>query len=492
MFRKLFQRLTGKTKVRNYDAAQTGRLFSDWIAGNTSGDAEIRNSIKLLRARSRELERNDDYARKFFGVLVNNVLGSDGINMQMKVTEPSGLPDRMANEKLEEAWHKWGQPKHCTVTGDMSWLDVQKMALRSVARDGGFLIRKIRTSMNPFGFALQLMEIDYLNTDHNSAQSDNGPVVKMGIEKDNWGRVLAYWLFPTHPGDMWGGESFGRELRVPADDIIHLYAPERMGQTIGVPWLISSITRLRMLGGYEEAELVAARVASCKGGFYIKPGGQQYSGETDPATGQMTTSMEPGAFETLPEGWDFKPNDPQHPTTNYGAYVKACLRGIASGLGISYGTLSGDMSDANFSSMRAGLLDEREQWKMLQAWVVTHLCQSIFTPWLESSLMTGAIELPLAKLDKFNRPCWRGRRWQWVDPQSDVTASLAAINGGLTSRSKVISENGSDLEDVFDELAEEKRLADADGLVFLSPNLGGSLPGAIPPKQTPVAPEPKE
>ena len=48
----------------------------------------------------------------------------------------------------------------------------------------------------------------------------------------------------------------------------------------------------------------------------------------------------------------------------------------------------------------------------------------------------------------------------WVDPLKDVQAGILGIGAGLTSRDALISEQGGDVEQVFEALAEEKKLAD--------------------------------
>ena len=42
--------------------------------------------------------------------------------------------------------------------------------------------------------------------------------------------------------------------------------------------MAAALTRLKMLDGYEEAELVAARTAASKMGFFTSPDGDGYSG----------------------------------------------------------------------------------------------------------------------------------------------------------------------------------------------------------------------
>ena len=85
--------------------------------------------------------------------------------------------------------------------GRLSWCDSQKLAIKSVARDGELLIRHVtgRDVPNPFNYAFQLLEPDQLDEDF-TAILPNGNFVFMGIEHNRWGRPVAYHILTQHPG----------------------------------------------------------------------------------------------------------------------------------------------------------------------------------------------------------------------------------------------------------------------------------------------------
>lgn len=455
----------GTPFIRAYNGAKTGNLVSDWSTATTSANKEIREGIKSLRARARDLERNNDYVRRFLASLENNVIGARGIKLQAKAKDENGNFDAVANAKIEAAWAQWGQLSNCTVSQSHTWLDVQRMALRSVARDGAVLIRKVRNWQNPFRFALQVVEIDHLDVEH-TAKLKNGNTIRMGVEVDKWEKPVAYHLLTNHTGDDYLGTPTARE-RVPASDMLQPFIAERPHQVTGTPWLSSAMYRLNMLAGYEEAEVTAARLSSCKMGFYTKTeAGEGYQGELDAGSGNLISDASPGSFEELPVGTDFKTFDPQHPSTAYAPFIKSCLRGIAAGLNVSYNSLANDLEGVNYSSIRAGLLEEREQWQAVQHWFVDHVAQPVFDEWLQFALLAGALDLPAQKFDKFAAVEWRPRRWQWVDPLKDTNANILAVQNGFKSRRSIIAEAGGDVEDTFAEIAADGALAEAKGIAF--------------------------
>ena len=488
-FNGLIRKLFPVQRQRSFDAGRVTRTTSDWNPGTTTADVEIAAYIQLLRARARDHDRNNDYARRYYGALVNNVLKEDvGFSLQMQVRDASGSPDNYANDTIESAWKQWSKPKNCTVTGLDGLYDVAALALRSAARDGSFLCEIIRDkSLNEFAFALKPLEIDHLDLRYNVVL-ENGNSVFIGIEKNPNGKVVALWLVDQHPGDTMLSYPYGytTRRRVPMENIIHYFVRERPTQHLGVPWLCSAMTRLNHLKEYERAELIAARSAAEKGGWFKNTSGEPggYKGPDD-GSGNKIMDSAPGSFEELPQGFDFIPYDPKHPTDAFSPFIKATLRGVAAGGGISYMALTGDLSEANFSSMRAGRLEELEFYKKIQSHMIRHFMLPVFEAWLESAFLSGYFDpLPFSKFDKFNAPKFTGRSWPWIDPKADVEAALMAINGGLTTRTKITEEGGENFEEIISTLQQEKMLADKAGLKFAMPGVGGSgTENAAPQKQ---------
>lgn len=453
---------------RTYAAAGYGRQFQDWVALQTSSDVEIRRSIRPLIDRSRSLERDNDYMRGFLGDCEANVIGSADTDLRMEIGDYNKknafIPDTSANKTITDAWNDWCKKSNCTISKNRTWHDTKRLALRSAVRDGNFIARFVRGSAakNKYHFALQLWEVDHLDLLKNEVLP-SGNTVRFGIEMDDDKAAVAYWVFATPRSDilMPNPKESYQSMRLPAKDFVHLFMVERTSQSIGVPWIVSAITRLRQLGAYEEAELIAARVASCKMGFFTRDkDASGWTGETA-SDGSPVTDASPGTFETLPQGWDVKNFDMQHPNQAFPDFRKSMLRGIATGLGTSYVSLGNDLEAVNFSSARVGLLDERETWKMVQKWFKDYFLVPVFEEWLLASLISGAIPLPAFKFDRFNQPKFRARRWSWIDPMKEIEAATRAIDAKLTSRRAVIEEQGGDIEDVFADLSADEALAEA-------------------------------
>jgi lambda family phage portal protein len=147
-------------------------------------------------------------------------------------------------------------------------------------------------------------------------------------------------------------------------------------------------------------------------------------------------------------------------------FVKAMLRFVASSLGVSYNALASDLEGVNYSSMRSGLLIERDQWKICQSFMKESFLQPIFEQWISMALLSGQLVLDTRDPAKFIEGKWNARGWQWVDPLKDTQSAILAIGTGLTSREKIISEQGGDVEELFEQLKQEKDLAKEYDLTF--------------------------
>ena len=484
--------------ARAYPAGAIDRLTADWFPSTSTGDAEIRFDICSLRDRSRQLERADPLMRRFLSVLEKNVLKSGvGFSFQNKAKNPNGTPDFLANQKVEMAWNEWCKPKNCSENGEESFYDTCRLALRSAARDGGILIRKIMGAENDFRFALRMVEIDHLDINYNVSLG-NGNRVVMGVEKDGIGRTVAYWILDKHPGDMLFGASPHSRRRFPASEFIHYFVKERVTQCVGVPWAAPSMIRMHHLEQYQIAELVAAREAANKGGYFTSTTGQPYAGENEQAvgadgvladTGATLAQSQPGQHDELPPGMSFVPYDPTHPTQQFGDFVRDCNLGIAAGFDVSYATLVGDLTRSSFSSMRTGWLDERESYKKMQAHMIEHFALQVFESWLAVQLTTGLkVNLPMSKMSQFNQPNFRGRRWPWVDPEKDIKAKLMEKEALVTTLDAIIDESDSemDLEETLAQLGYEQKLQKKHGLTYVGVGGGQSQPAKEP------SPEPEE
>jgi lambda family phage portal protein len=463
----------GATEVRQYAAAKNGRLVADVRADNQSSNQEVRGSIRRLRALGRMLARDNDYFIGFLKKLDANVIGTHGLKLQADAKNAQGEHNEPLNRKVEDAWKDWCRKRNCDVTGQQSMRDIASLFLRTVATDGEGLIRLVVDPTSPYMLKLQMLDVDWLDEDYNSTadQSPTGNRIVMSVEVDQYDKPVAYWF--TDP--RWSTVSVpgmklvplqSRRLRVPADQIIHRFLKERAGQLRGITWAHSAVLTMNQLDGFDEAELIGARVGASNMAFVSPPA--PLDGGSGEAAG-IDTEVAPGQVLELPAGYTVHEFDPKRPQDT--DFSRRLLRKVATALGVSYPTLTSDLSEVNFSSIRAGTIEEREIWRMLHVWLGEQLYQDIY----EKFMMFNSSLVPATMLEKVMYPCWRGRGFEWVDPLKDVNADVTAINRGLKTLTESLAERGQDFEETMERHKYEKKFIEKLGLQFASPDLQAQL-----------------
>lgn len=486
--------------LRTFQAAIANRLSADWVNLATTIDADIRAGGRVLRDRARDLHKNNDYAKRAISLYRTNVVGPQGFKLQMDVREvkfennkPVKVTDEVANIKIEEAWQDWCKPEHCSVTGRHSFRAICDLLATHDPRDGEAIVHIVYNKKAKYGIQLQVIEPEALDETYTVSSSETGNAIIMGIEMDKWRRPIAYWFRQVDPQlQAFGVTSYlTQPIRIPADRIIHGFIQEYTNQTRGISRLAVSMVRLKMLAGYEEAALVNARTSAAKMGFFHTREGaapSNYEGHDKDAEGNTITSAEPGIFENIGD-LQFTPFTPEYPSAQHEMFVKQILHGIAGGQDFAYHNASGDMRDVNYSSARIAELAERDMWKREQQRFSETYLQPIFTRWLESALGTNNLQLPLDKFDKFNRPYFYGRIWQWVDPEKEVNSELKQRRGMMKSLTEIAAERGKDMKELVQEIAEENAYAMQTYGIDLEAAIDKAL-GNKPAAEQPVEPQP--
>lgn len=442
----------------SYQAAEFSRLTSALASDTRYINTTLRNELKTLRARSRQAAQNNPHARRFFQMVVDNVCGPVPFRLQAKIKNNAGKLDTITNAKIETGWRMWGKVGECEITGRWSWCTLQRLIVRTLAIDGEVLIRKVLDADGKF--KLQLIDADRLSEQKNEFLP-NGGAIHLGVEIDANYKPVAYHVY-KHKAQNWTA-GYSREVeRIPAENIIHLFIPDFVDQARGVPWIYAAMLNLVHLGAFEEAAVIAARVGASQMGF-LKTEGSEFAFDSEDAQGNPQIEADPGQFPVLPPGMDVASWNPKYPDSAIDPFVKVLLRGVASGLGVAYHNLSGDMEGVNYSSARIAELDERDSWISIQNFVSEHLHQRVYESWLQTSA-TKSISLPSPYVARYFDVKWQARRWQWVDPKGEVEANIEAINAKLKSRTQIIAEQGEDIEDVYSEIAEETEMAEEMGI----------------------------
>lgn len=466
---------------RGIAAGQVTRLTSEWLGVTRSINADIRAGLVRIRARARQLVLEDPYAKKYIRMLERNVVGPDGFIMRAKVMkqikdEETGKikfeKEREVNRLIESKWKEWSNKKFATILGNVSFRRACQLIVKCVARDGEIFIAE-RRDTNKFGYSLQLIEADYCDENFNSTLS-NGNVVVMGVEIDKQRRTQAYWFRKPKPEmEITGGVYSGDRYRVEASQIIHVFVKESPFQLRGLSWFTPMLIRLKMLSAYEEAALIAARIAANQTVVLEKkdqwggggPNKANIAGATEDSSGNIVQPISPGEPWMAPDGFKIANFTPNAPNEKQGEFTSHNLRGIASGGDVSFINLANNYSQVNYTSSRTNLLEERDSYEDLHAWCKEDFLDDISTNWFEMACISG--QLPrewLLDFSKYNRLEFKGRVWPWVDPEKTANTNIKENLNNMKTLEEIYDEKGLDWEEEIEQLIEEAKILEKYGL----------------------------
>lgn len=461
--------------VRYYRGASRSAL-TNWFGGNRSADADLWGDLAELRARSREMVRDNALAASLARVWVENVIGPNGLTPHPLVY----LPDQSLNQPIVDeqraAWREWGQRASPTMDRRLSWYDVECLIARTEFVDGEFLaIEHVGASApNRYGYALQLLDPDQLDETLNAAPTKTRGEIRMGVEVDGWGNPQVYHLLTRHPSDIGYGT---REYRqVPAADVLHYYEVTRPGLTRGTPRLAPLLHDLKLADQYDEAELFAALSGAAKPVYFTQGEDSIVEGEHGPGTaGAIPDDIGPGQRELLPKGIGVHQLDPNHPTSAYPEFKAALNLRMTSGVGIAYHVATGDLRGATYGSLRVADLQQRNVFRREHTRFGTHVSARVWRQLMRQGAFHGALSVAAGRQRDVE---FRGRGWPWLDPLKELQATEKELALRLTTRSRIVAELGSTFDEVLRDWDQDERLAADWGVALPDPAVQAAPPAA--------------
>ncbi|KQN93859.1 portal protein [Sphingomonas sp. Leaf231] len=433
----------GFSAVRQYDAATKGRRTKGWRRPSSSADGENAKGIVMLRNGAHDLVRNNKYAAAGVRQIVANMIG-DGIAVQLKHDDP------IVQKRAQEEWDRWAESK---VDGNGDFYEHQKLTARGVVVGGETLTAWHADADGPNG-RIEGLEGDYLDHSRTGTTTAGGRIVQ-GVQFDRDRARSAYWLFADHPGDVLFG---GAEMSAPiaAQHVDHVFERLRFGQTRGVSWLSSVAMTLRDIGDIEDAVRMQQKVQACLG-LVITPGeGNSGSPLAAPREGEAKDER---GIESLAPGMIVRARPGEtvntiNPSQSGGAveFIRQQMAAVSANMA-PYHLMTGDVSQANYSSLRAAMLGH---WSLLDDWQQNVIIPHAVRPAVDRrmarlALLTGDKRYLAMKVG-YALPVRR-----FVDPIKDLMGELIEIRAGLKTLSRSLAERGINTDD---QLSEIKRLND--------------------------------
>lgn len=481
MIATLSEKIRGWLGLRASDAAHTGaslrsRELASWQPSIGSADADLLPELQTLVTRSRDLARNHGIAAGAVQTLTDNVVG---VGLRL-----SSTPDYRAlgrtkdwaeewSQQVESAWRSWAETTSCDATNSLTFAGMTQQVFRAAILNGDALALPLwlPSTERPYATAIQLIEADRLSNPQYGLDAEK---LRGGIEIDEYGAPVAYWIRKTHPGDFYitGLASVGEWERIPAFTpwgrrrVIHLHDKERTGQSRGKPLVSAVLQQFKMLDHYQRTELQAAVVNAMVAAVIETPLDGQAVAEMmgGDANSYLTTKnqyqvkLQGGAVVPLYPGDKLTPFMPARPSSQYAAFVETVLRHIGTALGLPYELLLKDFSKTNYSSARAALLEAWRFFRSRRQWLATYWASPVYELWLEEAVASVRIDAPdfYANRYAYARSKWIGPGRGWVDPVKEAQAAEIRMNASISTLEDECAEQGLDWEEVLEQRARER------------------------------------
>lgn len=453
--------------VAKYEGAKPSKTYKV-SRDNSTGEVQVMRDAATCRAQARDFERNNDLFRGALHALSRNVIGSAGISI-----EPT---PRMANDDINDdvarallnLWRDFTASPEVTKTLD--WVQVQDIACRSWLRDGEVFAQIVEGFGAPFKFsgrvplAIELLEADHVPLDYSPNEN-----TEAGIERNGWNQPIAFFLYKQHPGGGRATLSDSALKRVPAERMLHVAIRERISGLRGISQFASILTRLHDIKDYEDSERLAARISAAIAAYVKRDKDMEWSPPGyDPAVARNFSLRAGTIFDQTLPGETLEMLNPNRPNTALGEFRGAQIRAASRGIQLTNSAFSGDYN-GTYSAQRQELVEATEGYRVLTAIFVSRFVRPLWERHVELAITAGLIKLPRGiRMETVAQAEFRGPKMPWIDPKKEADALLLMTQGGFQSAQQVIAERGGRLQDVYEQMSRERKLAKELGLTLSS------------------------
>jgi len=445
--RRLRARMALDLMARNYDGAAAGRRTQGWRRTSTDAVQATGPFLARLRDVSRDLVRNNAHAESALSTIAEDVVGW-------------GIVKQPQSGKADALWKAWAGTTACDADGRHDLYGLQQLVIRSAAESGEVLVRRrLRRPEDglPIPMQLQVLEADFLDTTKDTLGGllPGGFRIVQGVEFDGLGRRVAYWLYKEHPGSAF---ATAESVRVPAENVLHIFKGLRPGQVRGVTWFAPVLLRFKDFDELADATLMKQKIAACLAVITSDVDGTAPPlMATDTSQDPQIDSLEPGMIMNVPPGRNIEVVQPPS-VREYADYASTTLREIAAGLGVTYEDFTGDYTDLPFSAARMSRL---RYWKKVESWrwrmLIPQFCDPVHGWFAETAAIFGTQVSPAE---------WTAPPMPMIDPVNEGLAYMRNVRAGIQSLSEALRERGYDPETVLEEIATDNALLDKLGLIL--------------------------
>jgi len=454
------RRAAAVVRARAHEVTRPSRhrkLARDWGSGNSIVSMDARQ----LRDQARHLERDLDVADNALNVLVQNIVGS-GIDVLAAPRLPGQPINRALAEQVDDLWDSWWDAPE--VTGMHDYGACQQLLARTWMRDGESYYQDLIGPVpglvhgTAVPYSIEMIEPDLIPLE----LTDPGRNILQGVEKNAWGRPVAYHVYKQHPGDAYGATL--ETKRVSADILHGIRNVKRLHQVRGLSVFASAMSRFEDVKDYEESERIAAKVAASMCAYIKKGNPDRYGENAGGVAGQMVVPDVPAdrelrfvpgiVFDDLMAGEDIGMIDSNRPNPNAANWRMDQLRAAAGGIGVSYSSLTLNY-DGTYSAQRQELVEKWGGYLMLAERFIALAVRKQRMRFIEAAVLSGKLRMPRGwQLRNLAASTYVRPVMPWIDPLKEAYGRGEAEDRGWTSPQQNTLLYGNNPNDVERERAD--------------------------------------
>lgn len=456
---------------------------------------------------ARQVERTNEHVRGGIDRKVNMVVGA---KLRIKATPQAELLAMEAGwtpeyamtwkktwaRQCEAVFHDWAYSKRCVQDaerhynfGGLMWLAYRGLTGPDAAFCGFIGYDEARAAKYKSRWAtyLALIDPDRIATPPEMIDPEEKHIFE-GRRIDDLGAMEGFWITRGHPSE--GGLAATEYQYIPRETDwgrpfgFHWFMKYRPGAQHGLTTLLTSLRHSTMLDRFDDARLgaailqelfavyahsdadadaVAASLAPMNGGSSIFEKKLDFYNEAKIRFGTARVGV-------LPTGDKLEMLAASRSGVDPTAFVNSFLRKLAMTLDLPFEQFANDYSQANYSSIRASLLDAWRGVVAQRHLFGQQLPANCFDAIVEEALFRGRLILPPNAppfsefRDAYTSCEVTGPGMGWVDPKKEMEAFEIAVRNRFTSRKRIAAQNGDDVLEIFDEIAAEEEEAESRGI----------------------------
>lgn len=461
-------------------ASLTRQALRGYNPVKSSSKSDVDANLNVLRNRSADMYINSPLGASAINTSRAHIIGA-GLTLSAKINyRILGMSAEQAIEwqhSTKAEFDLWADSLECDLYRKNNFYDMQDIAFISYLVDGdAWAAIKYRKPKNDFPYCtrVQLFEaarvcnpgtfptagnVPYLLVEKRNQK--NGNRIINGIEIDNDGAVVAYWIanrYPYDPVDCsqleWARvEAFGR--RTGYQNILQISHEERPEQYRGVPFLSPVIEELKQVSRFTDAELTAAIIKSyftlffktqSQGAGGLGAGGlpEAYGPEEKIDFSKYIFELGAGTMNELPPGYDVQTVDASRTLSVFEPFVNALVSHIGAALGIPSEVLLSRFQ-SSYSAARGAMLQFMAVAHARRTWFARDFCQPVYERWLAEAVAIGRIRAPGFFDSPLLRKAWSRADWfgpvmGMLDPEKEVRAAKLREEYGYSTGEREAAE----------------------------------------------------